>query len=56
MPWALKRVGKGYKVITIATGKAHSKKPQSKKKALAQLRVLESIASEGGAGAKGPSV
>jgi hypothetical protein len=40
MPYELKKVGRKYQVITTATGKPHSKEPMSKKKAEAQLRVL----------------
>ena len=40
MPYNLKKTGKGYKVVTKATGKTHSKKPLSKAKASAQMRAL----------------
>ena len=40
MPYGLRKSGKGYKVITKTTGRAHSKKAMSLKKARAQLRVL----------------
>ena len=40
MPYKVSKSGKGYKVVTKATGRAHSKKPLSKKKAQAQMRAL----------------
>jgi len=40
MPYHLEKVGRKYLVITTATGKAHSKLPMTKKKAEAQLRIL----------------
>jgi len=47
MPYALQKVGRKYQVITIETGKAHSKSPMTKKDAEAQLRILNA-ALEGG--------
>lgn len=38
---ALRHAKGGYKVIARSTGKALSKKPLGKKKALAQLRAVE---------------
>ncbi len=40
MPWHLQKVKGGYKVVTDATGKAHSDKALSKKAAMGQLAVL----------------
>ena len=40
MPYHLEKVGRKYKVITTETGVAHSKEPMTKKKAEAQLRIL----------------
>ena len=40
MPYHLEKVGRKYLVVTTATGKAHSKLPMTKKKAEAQLRIL----------------
>jgi hypothetical protein len=40
MPYHLEKVGRKYRVITTATGVAHSKEPITKKKAEAQLRIL----------------
>lgn len=41
MPWHIEKSGKGYYVVTTSTGRKHSNEPISKKKAEAQLRVLE---------------
>jgi hypothetical protein len=43
MPYILEKWPTGYIVVTKATGVHHSLKPISKRKAEAQLRVLESI-------------
>jgi hypothetical protein len=40
MPYELKKVKNGYYVISIETGKKHSKTPMTKAKAEAQLRLL----------------
>lgn len=40
MPWHLEKSGNGFKVVTNATGRSHSKKPLPKKRAQAQLRAL----------------
>jgi hypothetical protein len=40
MPYSLVKVGTGYKVKSILTGKLHSKKALPKHKAKAQLRAL----------------
>ena len=40
MPYELKKVKNGYYVVSTETGKKHSKKPMTKAKAEAQLRVL----------------
>ena len=40
MPYELKKVKNGYYVVSIETGKKHSKRPLSKAKAEAQLRIL----------------
>ena len=40
MPYELKKVKNGYYVVSIETGKKHSKKPMTKAKAEAQLRIL----------------
>lgn len=40
MPYKLQSTGGGYKVVTKATGKAHSKKPLSKERAKAQMRAI----------------
>jgi hypothetical protein len=43
MPVALEKAGAGYKVKNLETGKEYSKKPLPKKRAEAQLRVLQTI-------------
>ncbi len=43
MPYEIKRVGKGYKIVNMETGKEYSKKPISKEKATAQERLLRAI-------------
>ena len=43
MPVALEKAGAGYKVKNLETCKKYSKKPLPKKRAEAQLRVLQSI-------------
>jgi hypothetical protein len=40
MPYELKKVKNGYYVVSVDTGKKHSKKPLTKAKAEAQLRIL----------------
>ena len=40
MPFELEKVGAGYKVKNVETGKEYSKKPIPKKRAEAQMRVL----------------
>lgn len=40
MPYHLEKVGRKYRVITTETGVAHSKEPMTKKKAEAQLKIL----------------
>jgi hypothetical protein len=40
MPYALKKMKNGYYVVTVETGEKHSKRPLSKEKAEAQLRIL----------------
>lgn len=40
MPYELKKMKNGYYVVTIETGEKHSKRPLSKAKAEAQLRIL----------------
>ena len=40
MPYKLKKVGSGYKVAKKSGGKTFSKKPQTKKKAEAQMRAI----------------
>lgn len=40
MPYAIRKGPHGFKVVTKATGKAHSKKPMSKGKARAQMRAM----------------
>lgn len=40
MPWKIKKSGKGYVVVTKATGREHSKKPMSRAKADKQIRAL----------------
>ena len=44
MPYALEKIGRKYRVITVETGKAHSKEPMKKKDAEAQLRILNAAA------------
>lgn len=46
MPYALQKVGRKYQVITIETGKTHSKEPMNKKSAEAQLRILNAAQEE----------
>jgi hypothetical protein len=51
MPYELRQVSKRpsrWVVITVATGKPHSKEGMSKKKAQAQLRVLDAALQKGG--------
>ena len=43
MPYDIKKVGTGYKVVNTATGKEHSKKPIPKARAEAQMRLLYGI-------------
>lgn len=43
MPYELMKRGSGYVVKNLATGKEHSKKPISKKRAEAQMRLLYGI-------------
>jgi hypothetical protein len=40
MPYELKKMKNGYYVVSLETGKKHSKRPMSKAKAEAQLRIL----------------
>jgi len=40
VPYKVKKSGSGYKVVSTKTGKTHSRKPLSKKKAEAQMRAL----------------
>lgn len=40
MPYSLKKVKGGYLVVTTSTGKPHSLKPMTKKKAEKQLLAL----------------
>ena len=40
MPYELKKMKNGYYVVSVETGKKHSKRPMSKAKAEAQLRIL----------------
>jgi hypothetical protein len=40
MPWKLQKVKGGYQVVTEGTGRKHSGRPMSKKKATAQMRAL----------------
>jgi len=40
MPYELKKVKNGYYIVSVETGKKHSKRPLSKAKAEAQLRIL----------------
>lgn len=40
MPYEIKKAGNGYVVVTQGTTKAHSKKPMSRARALAQMRAL----------------
>jgi len=44
MPYALQKVGRKYFVITLETGKTHSKEGMKKKDAEAQLRILNAAA------------
>jgi len=44
MPFALEKVGAGWKVKNQESGKEYSKKPMPKKRAEAQLRVLSVFA------------
>lgn len=52
MPYTIKKVDGGYKVVEKSTGDRpgheFSKKPQSKRKAIAQLMILRSKSSDGG--------
>lgn len=43
MPFALEKTGRGYKVKNLESGKEYSKKSMPKKRAEAQLRVLQSV-------------
>lgn len=43
MPYSLIQRGSGYIVKNMATGKEHSKKPIPKKRAEAQMRLLQGI-------------
>lgn len=43
MPYTLLQRGSGYVVKNTATGKEHSKKPIPKKRAEAQMRLLQAI-------------
>jgi len=43
MPFELEKVGVGYKVKNVESGKEYSKKPIPKKRAEAQLRMLQMI-------------
>lgn len=40
MPWSLQKSGKGYYVVTTATGKKHSKKPLPRERAERQIKAL----------------
>lgn len=40
MPYELKKVKNGYYIVSVETGKKHSKRPMTKAKAEAQLRIL----------------
>ena len=40
MPWDIKQVKGGFKVVTKATGKTHSKKPLTHHMALSQMRAM----------------
>jgi hypothetical protein len=40
MPWSLQKSGRGYYVVTKGTGRKHSKRPLSLKRAKAQMRAL----------------
>lgn len=44
MPYHIAKVSGGYKVVTTATGKEHSKAPLSREMALRQLGALMSNA------------
>jgi hypothetical protein len=46
MPYALQKVGRKYQVVTVETGKTHSKEPMKKKDAEAQLRILNAAQEE----------
>ena len=48
MPYKVKKVAGGYKVVTETTGKAHSKKALPKQKAVAQMRALYANTKEPG--------
>jgi hypothetical protein len=40
MPWKLEKAGNGYYVVTISTGRKHSSRPLTYKKAKSQLAAL----------------
>jgi len=40
MPWSLQKSGRGYYVVTKSTGRRHSGRPLSLKRAKAQMRAL----------------
>jgi hypothetical protein len=40
MPYELRKAGSGWVVVTQGTKKAHSKKPLSRERAVAQMRAL----------------
>ena len=43
MPYMIKKVKGGYKVVNMETGKEHSKKGIPKSRAEAQMRLLQGI-------------
>ena len=45
MPYTLQRSGRGYYVVTKASGRRHSNRPMSKKRAMAQMRALYAVES-----------
>lgn len=47
MPYKVRKVGKGYKVVTKATGVTHSKKSMSKAKAKRQAAAIYANTKEG---------
>jgi hypothetical protein len=41
MPYGVRKKGRGYKVVNLVTGRTYSKKTQTKKQAVKQLRAIE---------------